>query len=354
MRVIDQLYALERRLSAPICGAKSDLTSGCMSNVSIAKALGFDSYRVGNLEKIQPARFSSVEEVEAYPWRDRLRPQYLEEELRNYQNLWQTADRLLVGGGAFGPLTVASDILGIDHCLRLGAKQPEVLRAVLEHTTQYILTLAQAEDKIGQGLFWVAEPLASLFAPSRFEELCGQYIRRIVQGIDAPLYLHVCGKTTAHTRQLMATGAQVLSIDWTTDLAACLAMAPEEVVIMGNVNPMLFLDGTREQIEAAVRTAMEQGRHYKNFILSTGCMIPWGSPEENGNLMVELCAAEPHWSSREFRLIRRLERLALAGDRTSFDALASAEACPPALTEAALWVARQANAHAAAPSPAVL
>ena len=51
--------------------------------------------------------------------------------------------------------------------------------------------------------------------------------------------------------------------------------------IIGNVPTHLFVDGTKVQMEEAVRECIEIAAKGSAFILSAGCEVPPGSPIEN-------------------------------------------------------------------------
>ncbi len=96
--------------------------------------------------------------------------------------------------------------------------------------------------------FWIAEPFASLLSPACFWEFSGKYLKEIYRSIESPGFLHVCGKTTKHTGHMVATTAQVLSIDFMTPIDECLKMVPEDVVIMGNLDPSILRYDSLEDI----------------------------------------------------------------------------------------------------------
>ena len=336
--VIDYLYKRNDRLVVPIYGCEREMDFGCMNHVAVARDFGFAYETVGGIDKICPVPFASVEEVNAYPW-ENVTYEAMRQELDNFRK-WKANFKGLLGGGCFGPLTVTSDILGVENCTRLALKKPEILQAILGHITDYMVRLAQEEEALGAESFWVAEPLASLLAPRFFTPLSGRYIKRIFDSIHVPGFLHVCGKTTKHTREMLKTGAEVLSVDWMTDLPLCLAMAPEDVVIMGNINPMLFWEGDEAAIRDAIGKLMEETRDYKNFIASSGCQIPGTSAPEKVQLFFDVVKEYPVRTNEEFRLIRRLAEKAGRTDRDAFCTACRDEGIPDDLAEAALAMAK--------------
>lgn len=214
----------------------------------------------------------------------------MKDEIQRLYYLREKFPDSLHGGGCFGPLTVVSDILGTETMLRKIVKDPVFVERLLDYVTEYIVEIAQREKKENIGFFWIAEPVASLIAQNKFWQFSGKYIKRIYEASGVPGFLHVCGKTTMHTPYLLETGLQVLSIDYCTDIGKCIRMVPNDVIIMGNVNPGTLLWGTKAEIQKEVQDILDACDGFDNFILSTGCSVMDGTPEENVNILFEMCS----------------------------------------------------------------
>lgn len=117
--------------------------------------MGFESEPSGVVMGVVPHPFQSVEEVEDFPWNVSLSGSYTQAELQNIRT-WYANSRIHQGGGSFGPLTVTACILGIEECVRMTHTHPDVLLAVLRHVTDFLLLLAQKEEKEGAQAFTLA------------------------------------------------------------------------------------------------------------------------------------------------------------------------------------------------------
>ena len=101
--------------------------------------------------------------------------------------------------------------------------------------------------------------------------------------------LHVCGPTLKHTELMVETGAEVLSIDYCTDIGKCIRMVPEHVIIMGNVSPNTLRRGTKEEVEEEVQAILDAVEGFPNFVMSTGCSTMGGTPDENVQILFDMC-----------------------------------------------------------------
>lgn len=323
-KLIDYLFRFDRRLVCPIYDVEKDFGFACMDKVSIAADLGFTTCQAGIVDGVKAHPFRTEEEVEAFPWKIDLHGRYASTELEQVRS-WIKQSSVPMGGGSFGPLTVAACILGVDQCSRMVHKQPSVLHAVLRRVTDFLILLAREEEGMEADFYWMAEPVASLFSPAACRTFCTRYIKEIFDAVTIPGILHVCGKTDRHTQALLDTGAQGLSIDWCTDFSACLALAPDDVVIMGNISPILLWKGSQEEVRAQTELLLEQTKNYKNVVIASGCQVPDIAPKENVQLMVDLAKGFSLWSNDEYRMIRRLSAVYCRDGQSAFEAACTAE-----------------------------
>ena len=66
------------------------------------------------------------------------------------------------------------------------------------------------------------------------------------------------------------------------DMTAMLEQMPEDILTMGNVDPVGTLrNGTPESVRTDTLAVLEACSSYPNFLVSSGCDIPPGTPWEN-------------------------------------------------------------------------
>lgn len=288
--IIDYIKQFDHTLVSPIWGGEKAFDFLCYGHLDMSAALGFELEQATPVLTIVKENQLTTEEqlnklIEAHEF------DYsgFENEIHYLRQMKAEHSDRLCGGGCFGPLTVVSGILGAERLLKMIVKKPEFVERFVDYVTDYMVELAKRETEADQDFFWIAEPLASLLAPKRFWKFSGQYLKKIYDVAGVPGFLHVCGKTTQHTPYMVQTGAEVLSIDYCTDIGECIRMVDENVVIMGNVNPSNLRLGTKEEVEEEVRTILAACEGFPNFVLSTGCSIMGGTPDENMQVLFDLC-----------------------------------------------------------------
>jgi uroporphyrinogen decarboxylase len=81
---------------------------------------------------------------------------------------------------------------------------------------------------------------------------------------------------------MLDSGAVGLSLDSVINFEELKKIIPQEITLMGNLNPVkIFLQSTPDQIAEATKSLKESMKDTKNFILSSGCDIPVNTPLKN-------------------------------------------------------------------------
>lgn len=105
---------------------------------------------------------------------------------------------------------------------------------------------------------------------------------------STPLIFHANGGT-GKLDLIKSSKADVIGIDWATDMAQARSLFGAGTTIQGNVDPMILF-GTEEVIRREVNKCIVAGGKNR-FILNVGHGVAQGTPEENVGLMVR-CAHE--------------------------------------------------------------
>jgi uroporphyrinogen decarboxylase len=80
---------------------------------------------------------------------------------------------------------------------------------------------------------------------------------------------------------LIDVGFDGISIDSPTSLQAMVEASQNRTVIIGNTSTEVFLNGTAEEIEKAVKENIDTAAEGNGYILCSGCQVPDLAPFEN-------------------------------------------------------------------------
>ena len=199
--------------------------------------------------------------------------------------------------GAIGPFSLAGRLVDVSEAMYLCYDEPELLHTLLEKCTAFSIRYIRALREAGADGVILAEPLAGLISPDQERAFSAPYIRKIVQAVqkaDFPVIYHNCGNYAyLMTDSFRENGCMAYHFGDSVDLPMMLEKMGPDKLVMGNISPSgQFRNGTPATMAQVVRELLEQCGGYPNFVLSSGCDVPPGSPWENIEAFFETCQTE--------------------------------------------------------------
>jgi uroporphyrinogen-III decarboxylase len=148
-------------------------------------------------------------------------------------------------------------------------------------------------DTRPRGGFGMAEDTAQAMSAELFREFCVPYTCRLYdtfgKGFADGRGLHMCGPSD-HLHQAMVEDMRVSSFNvfgHCVDPHVAAANLGGRMYLWGNINPMLMLRGTREQVKVAALEALEAMAPCGGFMLGDGANVCPGTPLENLAVLTE-------------------------------------------------------------------
>ncbi|KAF5752618.1 uroporphyrinogen decarboxylase-like [Tripterygium wilfordii] len=166
---------------------------------------------------------------------------------------------------------------------RLAFSQPKVLHALLQKFTSSMAKYIQYQADNGAQAVQIFDSWATELSPVDFEEFSLPYLNQIVNAVkqthpDLPLILYASGSGGLLER-LGRTGVDVVSLDWTVDMAEGRRRLGPNVAVQGNVDPGVLF-GSKDFITSRINDTVRKAGRGKH-ILNLGHGIVVGTPEEN-------------------------------------------------------------------------
>jgi uroporphyrinogen decarboxylase len=171
--------------------------------------------------------------------------------------------------------------------------EPALLRDLLARIARATTAYLKSQIAAGAAVVQLFDTWAGELTRHEYEEFELPATRSVFEFLGAagvPKILY--GKGSSHLIDLQAqSGADVLSVDWRTDLAEARRTLGDRVALQGNVDPNLLL-GPEPAIRAAAREAVEKTGGL-GHILNLGHGILPATPVENARAFVEAGQAAP-------------------------------------------------------------
>jgi len=196
-------------------------------------------------------------------------------------------------GFAAAPWTLACYMIegrtrgDISRAKQMLREEPQVVRELLEKIARATAGYLRAQIAAGAAVVQLFDTWAGELSTEEydaFELPATQMILQELAGEIAPKILFAKG-SARHLASMAKSGADVLSVDWNTDLAEARRKLGTRVALQGNVDPSILL-GPAEEIRRAAREAIEKTGGV-GHILNLGHGILPTTPVESARAFVQ-------------------------------------------------------------------
>ncbi len=182
------------------------------------------------------------------------------------------------------PHMIAVDLVGTDFYAWM-LECPEACHRFLEKITDGLIQAQENFMKIDsrpRGPLSLAADTATVLSPRQFREFVVPYDKRLYERFGAG-GMHMCGPST-HLHEALVQDLAITSFDifgYQVEPEAAAANLGGKMLLWGNVNPMLMLNGTRAEVKEACLHALEHLAPCGGFMLGDGANVCPGTPLEN-------------------------------------------------------------------------
>ncbi len=188
-----------------------------------------------------------------------------------------------------GPHMVAVDLVGHDFYWWT-LEYPQACHAFLQKITQGML---QAErvfrmvDPRPHGGFGLAEDTAQILSPKQYREFVVPYDNQLYDELGVGMRdgrgMHMCG-SSSHLHQALVEDERITSFNifgYQVPPETAARNMGGRVYLWGNVNPMLMLHGTYNEVKQTATKCLAAMAPYGGLMLGDGANVCPGTPIEN-------------------------------------------------------------------------
>jgi uroporphyrinogen decarboxylase len=184
---------------------------------------------------------------------------------------WTLANFMIEGGGV-KEYTKAKALFYSD---------PPLFARLLEKLTQAVSAFLKLQIDAGADAVQIFDSLGGVLSDGDFAAASGRWMKQIVGSLKGKAPVIVFSKGTHGTwDDLVATGAQVLGVDWNMRLADVSARLPDRVGVQGNLDPFL-LTTTPSVVAAETSRILREMRGRPGHIFNLGHGVPPNAKLEN-------------------------------------------------------------------------
>jgi uroporphyrinogen decarboxylase len=217
---------------------------------------------------------------------------YVEKALRILRR--ELGDQTALIGFTGSPWTLATFMMEgasvpkYSRALALFREDPKTYFTLAEKLTEAVTAYLKMQIATGIDSLQIFDSHGGHLAAGEFQEASGRWMRDIVANLGSacPKIVFSLG-THGNWPDLIATGANVLGIDWQTDLAEARKIVPPHIGMQGNLSPTLVAEATPEVVAAETQKVLETMRGRPGHIFNLGHGLTPGAKLENIQALVD-------------------------------------------------------------------
>jgi MtaA/CmuA family methyltransferase len=188
-----------------------------------------------------------------------------------------------VSGWIEGPLAEACDLAGVNEMLINLMTDPNLSNLLMDKCMAIAKNFAKAQIEAGCDLIGIGDAICSQIDRGSYDMYVKQKHTELIEyihGCGASVKLHICGDTTHLLESLKDLNADIIDLDWQVDLDKAKDILGINVVIGGNINPVLVQDKSEEEVYNLSKNLVDKYKNHK-YLLAAGCEITVLTPHQN-------------------------------------------------------------------------
>jgi uroporphyrinogen decarboxylase len=184
---------------------------------------------------------------------------------------WTLANFMLEGGGV-KEYSKAKALFYSDRAL---------FCKLLEKLSLAVANFLHLQIDAGADAVQIFDSLGGMWSDADFEAASARWMKQIITSLQNRVPVIVFSKGThGNWNTLVDTGAQILGVDWTVNLAETRACLPQHVGVQGNLDPFL-LTTTAELVSQETRRILREMKGRPGHIFNLGHGVPPNAKLEN-------------------------------------------------------------------------
>jgi uroporphyrinogen decarboxylase len=221
---------------------------------------------------------------------------YVDKSLRMLRK--ELGDQTALIGFSGSPWTLATFMMEgasvpkYSRALQLFREDPKTYHALAEKLTAAVTAYLRMQIATGVDAVQIFDSHGGHLAPPEFQEASGRWMRDIITNLGGkvPVIQFSLG-THGNWPDLIATGADVMGIDWQTSMTEARKLIPENFGLQGNLPPAVVSDGTPELVARETKSVLEAMRGRAGHIFNLGHGLTPAAKLENISALVDTVKA---------------------------------------------------------------
>jgi uroporphyrinogen decarboxylase len=206
----------------------------------------------------------------------------------------ELGDKTALLGFTGSPWTLATfmmegaSVSKYSRALQLFREDKKTFFGLLEKLTAAVTAYLKMQIATGIDALQIFDSHGGHLAATEFQEASGRWTDQIIANLGGKVpVINFSLGTHGNWPDLINSGANILGIDWQTDLAEARKIIPSHIAIQGNLSPTLIAESTPEVVAAETKKVLEAMRGRSGHIFNLGHGLTPAAKLENIAALVE-------------------------------------------------------------------
>ena len=217
---------------------------------------------------------------------------YVDKALRMLRQ--ELGDKTALLGFTGSPWTLATFMMEgasvpkYSRALALFREDKKTYYALAEKLTAAVTAYLQMQITTGIDALQIFDSHGGHLAPTEFQEASGRWTNEIIANLGGKVpVINFSLGTHGNWPDLIASGANIIGIDWQTDLAKARKIIPSHLSMQGNLSPSHIAESTADVVAAETKKVLEVMRGRLGHIFNLGHGLTPAAKLENIAALVE-------------------------------------------------------------------
>ena len=172
--------------------------------------------------------------------------------------------------------------------LQLFREDPKTYYALAEKLTAAITAYLQMQIATGIDALQIFDSHGGHLAATEFQDASGRWTNQIIANLGGKIpVINFSLGTHGNWPDLIASGANVLGIDWQTSIAEARKIIPAQIAMQGNLSPVSIAEATPDVVATETKNILEAMRGRPGHIFNLGHGLTPGAKLENIQALVD-------------------------------------------------------------------
>ncbi len=202
----------------------------------------------------------------------------------------ELGDEVAVIGKTMGPWTLAYHVFGVEPFLLMTVDDPDMTMRCLDRLKEISVLFGEAQIAAGaDALTFPDHATGDLVSGEYYRRFLLEIHREMVERLNVPLILHICGNTLDRMDYIAQTGMAAFHFDSKNDPQAAMDTVAGRIGLVGNINnPETLYARGPEEVRQEVFKCLDAGVG----MVAPECAVPLATKLEN---LMEIPRAVKAW-----------------------------------------------------------